>query len=218
MKFRLAAAVALLLTATIARADNCSGLSDCYGTIAAAVAVVVAIAVVIAIIAFMPEILAAAGLGGAETAGVGGFLSGAGPWVAEATEIAEGGAVLQSLEGSCVSAVGEMLSGGAMTEAEFLAQLGEWSHPGALARALNALEGSAVWEGGLFGSAADGVLMAEQGQVGAVLLSPAPNLYTHMVVMEPLEAGWFLVRDPAIGGTYRVTAEWIAKWVIGGVF
>jgi hypothetical protein len=216
MKLRLAAATALSLIAAIARADNCSGLSDCYGTIAAAVAVVVAIAVVIAIIAFLPEILAAVGLGG-EAAGVGGFLEGAGPWVAEATGITEGGAVLQSTGGSCVSAVGEMLSGGAMTEAEFLAQLGEWSNPGALARALNALEGSAVWEGGYFASGADALVVAGEGEIGAVL--QAPFLPSHMVAIKPAaEAGWFLVRDPAIGGTYRVTAEWIAKWVSGGVF
>lgn len=217
MKLRLAAAAVLLLGGTVARADNCSGLGDCYGTIAAAVAVVVAIAVVIAIIAFLPEILAAAGLGGAETAGVGGFLSGAGPWVAEATEIAEGGAILQSAPGSCVSAVGEMLSGGAMTEAEFLAQLGEWSNPGALARALNALEGSAAWQGGYFAQGADAILVAGEGEIGAVL--QAPFLPSHMVTIQPAaEAGLFLVRDPAIGGTYRVTAEWIAKWVSGGVW
>ena len=74
-----------------------------------------------------------------ESAGAGSFLEGAGPWVAEAVNVTEGGAVLQSSAGSCVAACGEMLSGGAMSQAEFLAQLGEWSNPGALAEALNAL-------------------------------------------------------------------------------
>lgn len=44
-------------------ADNCGTLTDCYSTIAAAVAVVVAVALLIAVIAFAPEILAALGLG-----------------------------------------------------------------------------------------------------------------------------------------------------------
>ena len=151
-----------------------------------------------------------------ESVGVGGFLEGAGPWAAEAVNVTEGGAVLQSTAGSCVAACGEMLSGGAMSQAEFLAQLGEWSNPGALAEALNALEGVTTWEGGYFASAADAVVAAQEGQMGAVL--QAPFLPAHMVILEPGEAGMFLVRDPAIGGTYEVAVEWITKYVAGGVW
>src|SRR5712692_9961170 len=126
------------------------------------------------------------------------------------------GAVLQSTAGSCVAACGEMLSGGAMSQAEFLAQLGEWSNPGALAEALNALAGVTTWEGGYFASAADAVVAAQAGQMGVVL--QAPFLPAHMVILEPGEAGMFLVRDPAIGGTYEVAVDWITKYVAGGVW
>ena len=151
-----------------------------------------------------------------ESVGVDGFPEGAGPWVADAVHVTAGGAVRQSTAGSCVAACGEMLSGGAMSQAEFLAQLGEWSNPGALAEALNALEGVTTWEGGYFASAADAVVAAQAGQMGAVL--QAPFLPAHMVVLEPGEAGMFLVRDPAIGGMYEVAVAWITKYVAGGVW
>lgn len=51
------------------RVDNCGSLSDCYGTIAAAIAVAVAIAALVALIAFLPEILAAVGIGSELLAG-----------------------------------------------------------------------------------------------------------------------------------------------------
>jgi hypothetical protein len=215
----LAEAVLLLAVARPALADNCGSLSDCYGTIAAAIAVVVAIAALVALIAFAPEILAALGLAaeaGGEAAAVGGFLEGAGPWVAEAVNVTEGGAILQSTTGSCVAACGEMLSGGALTEVELLAQIGEWSNPAALAEALNAAEGAAAWEGGYFATGAEALAAAEQGQMAGVL--QAPFLPAHMVVIEPLEAGGFLVQDSAIGGTYEVTAAWIEKFVAGGIW
>ena len=151
-----------------------------------------------------------------ESGGVGDFLEGAGPWVADAVNVTAGGAVLQRTAGACVAACGEMLSGGAMSQAAFLAHLGEWSHPGALAEALNALAGVTTWEGGYFASAADAVRAAQGGPMGAVL--QAPFLPAHMVVLEPGEAGLFVVRDPAIGGTYEVTVEWITKYVAGGVW
>jgi len=64
-RHRIGLALAVMVLASApspAYADNCGGLTDCYGTIAAAIAVVVAIALLIAIIAFLPEILAALGL------------------------------------------------------------------------------------------------------------------------------------------------------------
>jgi hypothetical protein len=82
--------------------------------------------------------------------------------------------------------------------------------------ALNARAGSTVWQGGYFESAADAVAAAERGEMAATL--QAPGLPGHMVMIEPGEAGTFLVRDPAIGGTYEVVVEWLEKWVSGGVW
>ncbi len=204
---RLAALTVLaaaLLVPRPALASDCSDLSDCYSTIVAGILAAVAIGL---LLFFLWEFLA--------VAEVGAFLEGAGPWVAEATEVTEGGALLQSTAGSCVSACGEMLTEGAISEAEFLAELGEWSNPGALADMLNA-EAGVGWQGGYFASEADALAVAEQGEMAATL--QAPGLPGHMVVIEPGEAGTFLVSDPGIGGTYRVTAEWIEKFVSGGVW
>ena len=102
-----------------------------------------------------------------------------------------------------------------MSQAEFLAQLGEWSNPGALAEALNALEGVTTWEGGYFASAADAVVATQEGQMGAVP-GPIPSCaYGHSGAWR----SWHVLgRDPAIGGTYEVTVEWITKYVAGGVW
>jgi hypothetical protein len=110
---------------------------------------------------FRPVLMREGSLLAGESVGVGDFLEGAGPWVAEAVNVTAGGAVRQRTAGSCVAACGEMLSGGAMSQAEFLAHLGEWSNPGALAEALNALEGVTTWEGGYCASAADAVVAVE---------------------------------------------------------
>jgi hypothetical protein len=178
---------------------------------------VAAIAIAAVLLPVLIELAVGVALETAAAEGAAGaLLEGAGPWVAEAANITEGGAVAQSLGGSCVSACGEMLSGAAVSESELLASLGEWSNPGALADALNAVEGAGTWQGGYFASAADAAAAAEGGPMGAVL--QAPGLPAHMVVLEPGEAGAFLVRDPAIGATYEVTVEWIMKWVSGGVF
>jgi hypothetical protein len=87
----------LVLVPLSADADNCGSLTDCYGTIAAAIAVVTAIAVLVAIIAFAPEILAALGLAG-EGAAVGGEIvaaaEAAGFTAEEAAVIGEARAIL----------------------------------------------------------------------------------------------------------------------------
>jgi hypothetical protein len=93
---RLGAGIALFTLLTLipnqAYADNCSSLSDCYGTILAAVLVAVAIALAIIVIVFLPEILAFAGAEAlalsaevAETLGVG-------------AEIAEGVEAIEAIE------------------------------------------------------------------------------------------------------------------------
>jgi hypothetical protein len=205
---RIAALVALLVVVLVPRpalASDCSGLTDCYSTIVAGIIAAVAIGL---LLFFLWEFLAAAE--------VGAFLDGAGPWVAEATNITEGGVIEQSAAGSCVSACGEILTDGAMSEAQLLGELGEWSNPGALADALNAQAGSGAWQAGYFASGADAVTVAEQGEMAATL--QAPGLPAHMVVIEPGVEGTFVVSDPGIGGTYEVTAEWIEKYVSGGVW
>jgi hypothetical protein len=101
-RHRVGIVAAILVASTAPRpayADNCGGLTDCYGTIAAAIAVVVAIAAIIAIIVFLPEILAALGIGGA-AAGEGLLAAAveAGFTEAEAGVIAEAGTILRSAE------------------------------------------------------------------------------------------------------------------------
>jgi hypothetical protein len=143
---------------------------------------------------------------------------GAGPWVAEASTkpIKDATVVAQTLPGSCVSACGEMLSKGAMSEAQFLAKLGEWSNPAALAQELNKLHGPGTWEGAILDESS-AVAMSRQGQTFGARLQ-VPRAPGHMVVIEPLKDGKFLVRDPAIAGTYKVDPGWIRKFVSGGVW
>lgn len=139
--------------------------------------------------------------------------SGSGPWVDDALTAARpGGATAQSAGGSCVSACGQMLTGGARTQAQLLDELGEWSSPEALASALGP-----GWRGGGFGSAADAVAAANRGPMGAVLR--VPGAQGHMVVTSPMGSGRYLVRDPWGGGSnYEVGTAWIERYVAGGTF
>ena len=137
---------------------------------------------------------------------------GSGPWVDDALTAPRPGAVRpQSAGGSCVSACGEVLSGGARTESQLLGALGEWSNPQALARELGS-----GWTGGGFGSGADAVAAANRGPMGAVL--QAPGGPGHMVVTSPLGGGRFQVLDPFDGTGYVVDSSWIERYVSGGVF
>jgi hypothetical protein len=118
---------------------------------------------------------------------------------------------------SCVAASGEILSGGAVSEAELIAQLGTPSNAWALAGAISS--DSYLGNPGIRHSRASrgrGARAGRRGANGAVL--QAPFTQAHMVLIEGLEeAGSFLVRDPAIGGTYQVTEQWIGKFVAIGV-
>lgn len=138
-----------------------------------------------------------------------------GPW-AEGVQARQGGAVAQATEGSCVSACGDMLADGSILQAQLLSELGEWSNPGALADALNSRVGSQVWRGGYFEGPADALAAANRGRMAAVLQSPGGP--AHMVVIEPLGAETYLVRDPLPGVNYEVGADWIKRFVSGGVF
>ena len=140
-----------------------------------------------------------------------------GPWVDQATDVRPGGTVSQSCPGSCVSATGEILTGGAVTEERLLSQLGEWSQPDALARELNAIEGSERWVGGYFGSGEDAVRAANRGQMGATVYSPGAKSQ-HMVAIEPAGPGKYAVQDPLPGMCYQVDESWIHQFVTGGVW
>jgi hypothetical protein len=139
------------------------------------------------------------------TKGVG---SGSGPWMDGVDDLVEGGAVRQSMPGSCVSACGEMLGGA--SEAQILGRLGEWSTPGALASELGPGWRSAFVDG------ADALTLANRGPIGAVL--QAPGGARHMVVTSPLGGGRFLVRDPWGGVSYTVGSDWIETFVSAAVY
>jgi len=102
---------AMLLTApTVARADNCGGLSDCFFTIGTAVVAALLITgLIVLAVEFLPALLAAEEVGLA--AGTGAFLEGV-----------EGGAGLGSLAGVELEASAEGLA----TVTEHLAQFGEY--------------------------------------------------------------------------------------------
>ncbi|MGA8112217.1 MAG: hypothetical protein WCA46_00990, partial [Actinocatenispora sp.] len=120
-------------------------------------------------------------------------------------------------EGSCVSACGEMLTGGEVRQPALLGRLGEWATPEALAVALNDAGGTGGgWHRVWFGSGGEALGQAVRGRMAAVLAAPGGNL--HMVVVEPVGQGRFLVRDPYPGVAYEVTADWIERYVAAGVF
>ncbi len=139
-----------------------------------------------------------------------------GPWVNEATNVRRGGSVAQCSGGSCVSAAGEMLTGGSVTEAQLLSRLGEWSDPVALRTELNRLAGSEAWRGGYFTDASEALSAARQGPMAAILQAPGGR--GHAVLIEPIARGRFRVRDPLPGVTYEVSASWVRRFVSGGVF
>jgi hypothetical protein len=155
-----------------------------------------------------------------EEAGTAGAnLPGGGPWVEKGINLSKGGAVLQTGERSCVSACGEMLSEGAMTEKQFIQRLGAPGTAGRLVNELNKLEGAGTWTGSFLYTPEAAVRLSQSmdSTFGAVL--QAPYLESHMVVMEAIgEDGLFLVRDPGIGGTYQVGIDWVAEYVIGLVW
>lgn len=139
-----------------------------------------------------------------------------GPWAREGTNMSRGGAVTQCAPGSCVSAVGEMLTDGAIAETRLLDELGEWSNPVALRNELNKVSGATTWKGGFFASEEDAVKVARQGPMGAVLQAPGGK--GHMVKLSPLGNGRYRVQDPIPGSTYEVDEAWIRRYVSGGVW
>lgn len=96
--------------------------------------------------------------------------------------------------------------------------LGEWSHPEALAGALNKTTNTNKWIGGYFHSAEDALKMVERGRMGVIL--QAKGSPAHMVTIEPISRskGKFRVYDTGAGATYDVTSDWVKTYVSGGVW
>jgi hypothetical protein len=121
----------------------------------------------------------------------------------------------QSTSGSCMSAVGSLLSGGRFSESQILALLGDSDvEPRHLVAALNKLEGAEVWQNS-FLSEDEALSTVSKGPCGARL--QVPGELAHGVMIEPLEGGEFLVQDPGIGGTMVVDRGWIRKYVSAAV-
>jgi hypothetical protein len=142
-----------------------------------------------------------------------------GPWSKGITNVVDSGTFTQCGNGSCVSATAQVLTNGAVTEAQVVARIGEWADPLKLPGVLNDLApGSIPWRGGYFGSGADAVTIANKGPMGAVL--QAPGNAAHMVTISPIPgaSGMFRVQDTGVGKTYDVPASWISQYVVGGVW
>lgn len=140
-----------------------------------------------------------------------------GPWEDEASGLRKGDVFMQCADGSCVSATGQVMTNGAVSERQLLERLGEWSNPEALARELNRLLPESRFTGGYFATAEDALAIAQSGRFGAVLQARgAPG---HMVTIEPIgKNGSFRVFDTGIGASYKVQPRWIEKYVSGGVW
>jgi hypothetical protein len=140
------------------------------------------------------------------------------PWTKGVKDVVEGATFVQCADGSCVSATGQNLTGGALTEAQLLEQIGEWSNSQLLAKALNQAVPGAGWQGGYFASGEDALKVASQGTMGAEI--KAFGYPGHMVTLVPLDtnSGTFKVFDTAQGVSYVVDSSWVEKYVIGGTF
>ncbi|MEV6596496.1 hypothetical protein AB0M36_06450 [Actinoplanes sp. NPDC051346] len=150
------------------------------------------------------------------TAGETGVGAGSGPWFDEGTNHRDGGAVQQTTDGSCVSASGEMLTDGRVTQAELLSELGDWSNLSALRDELNKHDGEGTWTGHYFQDGGEALRQASEGPMAAQVQAPFGR--AHMVILEPGENGSFTVRDPNEGSSYDVDGAWVEKYVSGGVF
>jgi hypothetical protein len=139
-----------------------------------------------------------------------------GPWGEGVTNVKPGATFIQCGDGSCVSATGQILTGGKVTESQLIGQLGEWADVSKLPGTLSEMLPGTKWEGHYFGSGDEALAIAQKGQFGAVL--QAPTYGAHMVTIEPLKSGKFLVTDTGVGATYIVTSEWIKKYVSAGVW
>ncbi|WP_127526468.1 hypothetical protein [Budvicia aquatica] len=140
-----------------------------------------------------------------------------GPWSNGVSNVVKGEVFTQCANGSCVSATGQVLTNGSVSEAQLLKMLGECSNPEALAKALTKTT-NVKWVGGYFETSEQALQVAQRGRFGAVL--QAPRSPAHMVTIEPIpnSTGTFKVYDTGAGATYEVSSDWIKKYVSGGVW
>jgi len=135
------------------------------------------------------------------------------PWLDEVSNYTKNGTFLQCGNGSCVSATAQNITNGAVTEAQMVKRIGEWSNAESLAKALNASNvNGGGWIGGMV-SEANTLKLASNGIIGAEL--QAPGLAAHMVTIKPIAGlpGQFLVLDTGVGASYTVDSNWIVKYV-----
>jgi len=142
-----------------------------------------------------------------------------GPWMRGVKGVEYGGEVVaQSRELSCTSAAGEMLTGGAVKEAQILSVIGEDQPVTRLIGVLNDMSGGPNYAGQFFDNGAQALEAARGGPMAAQLQVPFTK--AHTVFIEPLSDGRFLVRDPGTtaGAVYKVGEAWIKQYVAGGVW
>ena len=119
-------------------------------------------------------------------------------------------AIRQSQSDSCISAVGEMLSGGRITEAELIAKLGT---PGNILRLPEALGSEWTTKGGP-------TSLAEIGKHGPWAAQMLESEWTkfpkppHVVIVDgPSPAGNVMIRDPLEGTRYEMTVkDFLKTW------
>lgn len=142
-----------------------------------------------------------------------------GPWSEGITNVVENGTFTQCGNGSCISATAQVLTNGAVTEAQVVARIGEWADPLKLPGVLNELAPAATqWRGVYFRSGEEALAAASRGTMGAVL--QAPGRAGHMVTISPIQGsnGLFRVQDTGVGKTYDVTSSWVKQYVSLGVW
>jgi hypothetical protein len=139
------------------------------------------------------------------------------------------GAVMQFNDESCVSASGEMLTNGSVSQADLYSAIGPRASADALAGILK--RAGLRFEAVQFDSVSDVLDFLQDGPIGAALLhidqvNGGFDLERdgHMVVIEQAVPGSYLVRDPisigdsaSTGITYKVDVNWLQFWVKSGV-
>lgn len=124
----------------------------------------------------------------------------------------QGGAIAQTTATSCGAACGEMLSG--ISQAELIKRAGAPTSVEGLASALGV-----GWRGGYVGPGQLQQLIG-LGRPFAAQLRQAGARLDHLVVIDGVDAGQLLIRDPWGGGsTYRMTMdEFLNVWTGNAVF
>jgi hypothetical protein len=137
-----------------------------------------------------------------------------GPWGVGARDFQQGTAVIQMTKKSCVSACGEMLTDGRYSQEQFLQVLGD-EHVTSLdlGSALDSV--GEEWFVRYHPAIQEVDMFASRGSIGAGLYTKLDsNIPGHMVVIDKVADGDYLVRDPwPPGYSYHVDVNWIEKWV-----